>query len=848
MSEASPKTILLVEDEALIAFAEKRLLEKSGYHIIHAISGEKAIDVVCIQKQPVDLILMDINLGSGMDGTETARHILQVCDIPIIFLSGHTEKEVVEKTEEITSYGYIVKNGEATVLLTSIKMAFRLHEAHTLLGKSEARYHQLVEISPDMVAIVHKGIIVFINENGAHLLGAANSNEIIGRKSADFIPNNTMNEAAEQFRKLHTQEHLPAYEQKVTRLDGAVLDVEVQGMRYDYQGEPAIQVIARDITHHKKTEQALRAERDRVQTYLDTIETIIITLDTWGKITMVNRKGCQLLGYTEEELIGKLWFETCLPQPDGMQMIYPMFLQVIIGASPSIERYENPVITKNGEVRFISWSNAFLRDEHGLVQGVISSGEDITERKQAEKALQESETRYRQLVEGAPDIVYTFSSKRGGIYYSQHVKQVLGYSPEDLYANPMLWNESIHPDDNQLLKTVIDCFDTGKPFDVEYRIRDANQNWLWLRDRSFGGNRNDDEIIVEGIVTNITAQKQAEAELLAQKQRLDYILQGTHVGTWEWNVQTGETTFNEQWAAILGYTLAELSPVSIETWVRFSHPEDLETSNQLLQRHFRGELDYYECESRMLHKNGEWVWVLDRGKVATWSPEGTPLMMFGTHQEITEQKRAEEKVRGLLHEKELLLREVHHRVKNNMNAIFSLLELQMDAQDNPLVQRALQDASGRVQSMAILYDKLYRSKDFGEISIKEYLSTLLEEIVHTLPHQKPVKLQINMEDIILPARILSTIGIIINELTTNAMKHAFNEIAEGIISIRIQQKNDEVELIFSDNGSGLPENFQLEHTPGFGMQLVSMLLQQIRGKIHIEKTPGTTFILTFKPA
>ena len=141
---------------------------------------------------------------------------------------------------------------------------------------------------------------------------------------------------------------------------------------------------------------------------------------------------------------------------------------------------------------------------------------------------------------------------------------------------------------------------------------------------------------------NITERKQAEKELQTQQQRLDYILRGTNVGTWEWNVQTGETTFNERWAEIIGYNLEEISPVSIDTWMKFAHPDDLKLSNELLEKHFKGELDYYEHEARMRHKNGDWVWVLDRGKVATWTEDGKPLLMSGTHTDVTGRKQAEQ--------------------------------------------------------------------------------------------------------------------------------------------------------------------------------------------------------------
>lgn len=143
------------------------------------------------------------------------------------------------------------------------------------------------------------------------------------------------------------------------------------------------------------------------------------------------------------------------------------------------------------------------------------------------------------------------------------------------------------------------------------------------------------------VATDITRSKQAEQKMMLKEEYLERIISGTNSGTWEWNVQTGETTFNERWANILGYTLEEISPLSIETWIRFVHPEDLIYSDHLLKKHFSGETAGYECEARMRHKNGQWIWVMDKGKVTTWTKDGKPLIMSGIHLEITDRKKSE---------------------------------------------------------------------------------------------------------------------------------------------------------------------------------------------------------------
>ena len=132
------------------------------------------------------------------------------------------------------------------------------------------------------------------------------------------------------------------------------------------------------------------------------------------------------------------------------------------------------------------------------------------------------------------------------------------------------------------------------------------------------------------------------------------IINATKAGTWEWNIQTGETIINERWAEIIGYSLEELNPITIDTWRSNTHPDDFKCCKDKLKSHFRGDTDFYECECRMKHKEGYWVWVLDRGTVMEWTEDGKPLWMFGTHMDITKLKKTQEELkrqRNILHER-----------------------------------------------------------------------------------------------------------------------------------------------------------------------------------------------------
>ena len=203
-------------------------------------------------------------------------------------------------------------------------------------------------------------------------------------------------------------------------------------------------------------------------------------------------------------------------------------------------------------------------------------------------------------------------------------------------------------------------------------------------------------------------------------------------------------------------------------------------------------------------------------------------------------------VQNLLIDKGLILKEVHHRIKNNLNSIMSLLRMQADAHEDETTKSILQDATGRVQSMMVLYDKLYRSEDCSAVAIKDFLPVLIKEIVDIFPKKASIEIETELEDIVLSVKTLSPLGIILNELVTNAMKYAFLSRKTGIITVTATRKENRICITFGDNGTGISQNVTLEKSSGFGLQLVGMLIKNINGSVRIEREPGTKFFLEFE--
>ncbi len=213
--------------------------------------------------------------------------------------------------------------------------------------------------------------------------------------------------------------------------------------------------------------------------------------------------------------------------------------------------------------------------------------------------------------------------------------------------------------------------------------------------------------------------------------------------------------------------------------------------------------------------------------------------------EIVDHKESKEHIQFLLEEKEIILQEVHYRIKNNMTTIMSLLSLQSMDMENTEAVTALENARNRIQSMMVLYDKLYRGSDFRNISIEDYFITLTNEITGNFDNSGKVHIETNIYNFVLDTKTVFSLGIILNELITNTMKHAFPDNRDGRITVSASIKDEHVLMIIQDDGIGLPKSIDIESSEGFGLRLVKMLTEQLDGRIRIEKEKGTKFILEF---
>ncbi len=357
-------------------------------------------------------------------------------------------------------------------------------------------------------------------------------------------------------------------------------------------------------------------------------------------------------------------------------------------------------------------------------------------------------------------------------------------------------------------------------------------------------------ILIYRVAVNREISNHRESEIAARKlkeseTRLELAVRGSRDGIWDWNVVTGENYFSPRWLEILGYAAHELPHTAAVFFDRL-HPDDKDAVVDAVKRHFeQGKI--YDLEVRLLHKDGSYRWVHTRGE-AIRNDNGEVVRMAGSIADIEERRRTQDALNMAIRQKEVLLKEIYHRVKNNLQVVSSLLAMQ--GRKASLESRVLlDDSANRVQSMALVHEQLYRSQDLSSIGWRDYVLRLVQHLRQSNEDAaRRVAIKVDVDDINLGIESAIPLGLIINELISNAFKHGFPGGRHGEILLRMHRLDSgELELDVTDDGVGLPEGFDLAKVTSLGMQLVLSLSEQLNGTFGHGTSSGTQFTLRFIP-
>jgi len=454
--------ILVVEDERLFASYLQRFLSKLGYEVVAVLaSGEEALALA--RSEPLDLVLMDFELAGEMNGAETASQIQALQDVPVVYITAYTEEYLGHTVKELDPYGYLIKPVSDPMLKITVQVAIERHRLNKKLKEGEEALRRERDLLAHLMDTAPIGIVRLDKQGKLTFANAAIQRELDAEPSqyTQHIFNEVSWNMTDYNGRPLADEELPF--SRALNAGRLVSDIKVAVQPagrervylsinaapiYDSAGAcDGVVMTVLNASQAVQAEAARRREWMRAQSYLDVAGVIMLALDTECRITMVNRQACQLLGYTEQELLGQSWLQLCLPE-DARSEVSSFFRQAMDGAGRMPEYHENPVLTRSGEQRVVAWRNTVLREGDQVV-GTLSSGEDITERQRAEIALAQSEERYRQLVELSPDAIgihcqgkIVFTNSAGvRLLGAEHPKQVIGMSAMDI----------VHPDYRQLV-------------------------------------------------------------------------------------------------------------------------------------------------------------------------------------------------------------------------------------------------------------------------------------------------------------------------------------------------------------------------------------------------------------
>jgi PAS domain S-box-containing protein len=696
----------------------------------------------------------------------------------------------------------------------------------------------------------------------------------------------------------------------------------------------------------------------------------VVVTDRQGSIEYVNEAFCQLSGYNYEEALGN---NPRILKTDFHDGAYyqTMWDELSKGNSWS-GLFKNR--KKSGE---LYWERAHIQpvkdgDDH--ITHYLAVKRDVTDEIEALQSVQKSQARFKAVVNAFDDIVFTLD--RNGV----HTELFGKLAGDEILSSALLGKTSL-----EMMGEV-----NGKVHHEAYlkALNGEHVAYNWSSPEQNGQVNHyqtkltpliiDDQITgILGVGRNITNEVMSRLELKVISDRLNYALDGTQAGSWDWNLQTGVTILNERWATIVGYTLDELNPTTIETWERLTHPEDLVHAKDKLNSHFQGIDDFYDVRFRMQHKDGRWIWVWDRGRVVDRDDEGNPVRMVGTHVDITEIMEAEERVQRsekrykdlfkessdasllfkndrifdcnqaaveilgydtieeliqlhplemvpeyqpdgsltadrylenvtnafnnrshrfeLYHlrkdgmiiplevtttllqdedgsdliyiiwrdvtarkkaesallesikEKETLLSEIHHRVKNNLAVISALMQLQLYTHDDPMAVEILSKSINRIKSIALIHEQLYKSDRFSNISLKENIERQTETVLDMYGDKlgTRVNLLLDLKDVSIDINQAMPVGLLLNEILNNAFKHAFHGRDTGTIAVKLDEQDDQIYLTIQDDGVGFnAEDLEAEST-SLGNTLIKTFLEQLQATYTINTDQGTRYDIRF---
>ncbi|NQV42288.1 MAG: PAS domain S-box protein [Candidatus Marinimicrobia bacterium] len=600
--------------------------------------------------------------------------------------------------------------------------------------------------------------------------------------------------------------------------------------------------IVEDISELKTKEMELLAERQVF--FSGPVVLIQWPVKENEALINISENVADLLGYEASEFLeGKILYPDLVHEEDRPELQKHIH-SVLVGGSDIMLVHPYRLRQKAGDYIWVQDYAYIQRDPSGEAVGILGYIYDVTDLQISQRESLEKEHRLRDLVENSPTGILRIDDMGNIIEVNQRMVDMLGSPSKEATQGFNMFS----------FQPLIDAGISGKF--QEAISENKIISFAGEYDSNWGKNLHfklmispvlDAEGQIRGAQANmedVTSTYLAEADKLKlQNEQLEerkiFMAGPIMIIKWAFSADDPVLSVSENVEKILGYTVEEFMSGGIVP-AKIIHPDDIDAVRKTSQDAVANGEIAFECEPyRLQKKDGTYIWVSDYSAVNR-DDQGHPLDFSGLIWEISHVIEAENELK-------LLLREIHHRVKNNMQVIISLLNIQAAYLKNDQLSEIFGETQNRIKSMALIHDKLFKSKRMSEVDFGNYISSMIFELnnFYRIDPQR-IRIHQNIEDIILDIGKAIPCGLIVNELVTNSIKYAFPDKREGDIWVSAGPfGDDKAKIQIRDNGVGVGEDIVFEETQSMGLRIVRILTEQLGGTIEISRKKGATFSLTF---
>lgn len=508
------------------------------------------------------------------------------------------------------------------------------------------------------------------------------------------------------------------------------------------------------------------------------------------------------------------------------------------------ELYENPNM-KNRAILEFKDGRVFQRHsipfvQSGETKGRVTSFADITEFKKAEEKLEQYSKLLESINTNVDEGILRSTPEQGLIYVNEAFVSMFGYdsAKEVIEIEP----KQFYADQKHRWELVEKLRKKGKLKNEEVLFRRKDGSTFYALENSTI-TEEEDQIYIDAVINDINDRKMAEEALRQSEEKYRTILDNIEDGYFETNLPGNFTFVNPAIERILGYSEEELIGMNNRDYMDEKNAKKV--YNAFSEVYNTGE-SKKGFDWKLIRKDGRRI-IVEASVNLIKNGDGEPQGFRGIVRDITDRKEKEEKIKNSLREKEVLLGEIHHRVKNNLAVISGLLFLQAEKTETEAGRNLLQQSQGRINSMAIVHELLYENHNFSSIDPSKYIKQLITHISSNLSvRDKNITTDIQTDEMQLDMNIAIPCALIINELLTNAYKYAFEDREEGTVCISIYREEDNNVMKVADDGVGIPDSFmEGNDKEGLGMHLVRILTRQLQGKLSIANKSGTEITIIF---